>query len=157
MTISTVQLKEKFVTNKGKELIATVSITINAPVAKVWEALVDPAMIKQYMFGTKVVADWKEGSPIVWQGEWQGKAYEDKGTILKVEPECVLQYSHFSPLSGQPDVPKNYHTVTIELSGAGGQTTLTLTQDNNETEAAHEHSEKNWQMMLEGLKKLLES
>jgi hypothetical protein len=54
------------------------------------------------------------------------------------------------------DVPENYHSVTIELSGQGGQTTLTLTQDNNETEEAREHSEKNWQMMLEGLKKLLE-
>jgi hypothetical protein len=68
------------------------------------------------MFGT----DWKEGSPIVWQGEWQGKAYQDKGTILKIDQERVLQYSHFSPLSGQPDVPESYHTVTIELSGARG-------------------------------------
>lgn len=58
----------------NKDLIAKASITINAPVAKVWEALVSPAMIKQYMFGTNVVTDWKEGSPIVWRGEWQGKA-----------------------------------------------------------------------------------
>jgi uncharacterized protein YndB with AHSA1/START domain len=139
-----------------KDLTAKAAIRINAPVAKVWEALVDPDMIKQYMFGTNVVTDWKEGSPIVWQGKWQGKAYEDKGTILKIDQERVLQYSHFSPLSGQPDVPENYHSVTIELSGKGQQTTVTLTQDNNETEEEREHSEKNWQMMLEGLKKLLE-
>jgi uncharacterized protein YndB with AHSA1/START domain len=143
-------------TNKYKELIANASITINAPIAKVWEALVNPDMIKQYMFGTNVVTDWKEGSLIVWKGEWQGKAYQDKGTILKIDQERVLQYSHFSPLSGQPDVPENYHSVTIELSGKGQQTTVTLTQDNNETEEEREHSEKNWQMMLEGLKKLLE-
>ena len=139
------------------ELVAKASTTINAPVARVWEALVRPDMIKQYMFGTHVVTDWKEGSPIVWQGEWQGKAYEDKGTILKIEPERVLQYSHFSPLSGQPDVPENYHTVTVELSGAGGQTHVSLAQDNNASEEAREHSEQNWRMMLEGLKKLLES
>jgi uncharacterized protein YndB with AHSA1/START domain len=144
-------------TNKYKELIANVSITINTPIAKVWEALVNPDMIKQYMFGTNVVTDWKEGSPIVWKGEWQGKAYQDKGTILKIDQERVLQYSHFSPLSGQPDVPENYHSVTIELSGEGGQTNVSLAQDNNATEQDREHSEKNWQMMLEGLKKLLES
>jgi uncharacterized protein YndB with AHSA1/START domain len=144
-------------TNNDKELIANASIAINAPVARVWEALVSPDLIKQYMFGTNVVTDWKEGSPIVWKGEWQGKAYEDKGAILKIDQERVLQYSHFSPLSGQPDMPENYHTVTIELSGAGQQTRVSLSQDNNATEQAREHSEKNWHMMLEGLKKLLES
>ncbi len=144
-------------TNKDKELIANVSITINTPIAKVWEALVNPDMIKQYMFGTNVVTDWKEGSPIVWKGEWQGKAYQDKGTILKIDQERVLQYSHFSPFSGQPDVPENYHSVTIELSGQGRQTNVSLAQDNNATEQDREHSEKNWQLMLEGLKKLLES
>lgn len=143
--------------NIDKKLIAKASTTINAPIAEVWKALTNPALIKQYMFGTNVVTDWEEGSPIVWQGEWQGKTYEDKGTLLKIEPQRLLQYSHFSPLSGQPDVPENYHTVTIELSGKGEQTTVMLTQDNNETEEARQHSETNWQMMLESLKELLES
>ena len=96
--------------------IAKAQVEINAPIANVWDALVDPATIKQYMFGTNVVSDWHEGAPIVWRGEWEGKPYEDKGKILQLKPEYVLQYSHFSPLSGQPDVPENYHTVTIELS-----------------------------------------
>ena len=59
--------------------IARVSTTINAPLANVWQALADADMIEQYMFGTRVVTDWKEGSAIVWQGGWQGKRYEDKG------------------------------------------------------------------------------
>jgi uncharacterized protein YndB with AHSA1/START domain len=152
-----IRLEEQVMIDQDKDLIATASIRIDASVARVWQALVDPDVIKQYMFGTNVVSDWKEGSPIVWQGEWQGKAYQDKGTILQIEPERVLQYSHFSPLSGEPDVPENYHTVTIELSGAGGQTNVSLSQDHNATEEDREHSEKNWQMMLEGLKKSLES
>lgn len=139
-----------------KNLIASASVTIDAPQSKVWEAFVDPQAIEQYMFGTSVVTDWKEGSPIIWKGEWQGRAYEDKGTILEVEDENVLQYSHFSPLSGQGDVPENYHTVTIELSGAGSKTMVTLTQDNNESEEARQHSEQNWEMMLEALKKFVE-
>lgn len=139
-----------------KGLIAKASTTINAPVAKVWEALTKPEIIKQYMFGTNVVSDWKVGSSISWKGEWQGKSHEDKGKILKFEEERLLQYNHFSPLSGEPDMPENYHTVTIELSGDGRQTTISLSQDNNATEAAREHSEKNWKMMFDGLKKLLE-
>ncbi|HMR68526.1 MAG TPA: SRPBCC domain-containing protein [Anaerolineae bacterium] len=140
----------------NKALVARASTRIKAPITKVWAALVEPALIKQYMYGTNVVTDWKEGSPIVWQGEWQGQAYEDKGTLVKIEPNRILQYTHFSPLSGQADVPENYHTVTIELSDEGQPTTVTLTQDNNETEEARQHSEKNWQMMLESLKTLLE-
>jgi uncharacterized protein YndB with AHSA1/START domain len=138
-----------------KNLIARASVTINATRSKVWGALVDPNAIKQYMFGTNVVTDWREGSSIIWKGEWQGKSYQDKGTILKIEQKHLLRYSHFSPLSGQPDVPENYHTVSIELSGEGQKTTVTLTQDNNETEAVRQHSEENWEMMLAALKKFL--
>jgi uncharacterized protein YndB with AHSA1/START domain len=140
-----------------QDLIATACVTVDAPVTKVWEALVNPDAIKQYMFGTNVATDWQEGSPITWKGEWQGKSYEDKGVLLKVEPERTLQYSHFSPLAGLPDKPENYHTVTIELSDNGGQTEVSLSQDNNPTEEAREHSEKNWEMMLAGLKEFLES
>ncbi len=137
-------------------LIAKASATINVSISKVWDALTNPEIIKQYMFGTDVISDWKEGSSIVWKGEWEGKAYEDTGNILKIEKEQMIQYSHFSPLSGQPNVPENYHIVSIELSGDRRKTTISLSQDNNTTEGAREHSEKNWQMMLESLKKYLE-
>ncbi len=109
-----------------KNLIAKTSIAMKAPKAKVWNALVDPKAIQQYMFGTTAVSDWHEGSPIVWKGEWQGKAYEDKGVIFQFKPERTLQYSHFSPLAGLPDKPENYHTVTIDLSEAGDQTHVSL-------------------------------
>jgi uncharacterized protein YndB with AHSA1/START domain len=139
-----------------KNLIASASITISAPSGKVWNALVNPEAIKQYMFGTNVVSDWYEGSPIVWQGEWQGKSYEDKGVILQFKPGRTLQYSHFSPLSGLPDKPDSYHTVTIELLDEGNQTRVSLVQDNNPTEQEREHSIRNWEMMLTALKKFLE-
>jgi uncharacterized protein YndB with AHSA1/START domain len=136
--------------------VARATITIAAPVAKVWDALVNPTAIKQYMFGTTVVSDWRAGSAIAWKGEWQGRRYEDKGVILRFEPERKLQYSHFSPLAGLPDVPENYHTVTVELVAEGGRTRVDLSQNNNPTPQAREHSERNWEMMLAGLKKLVE-
>lgn len=139
-----------------KNLIAKASVTVNATSDKVWKALVDPAAIKKYMFGTNVVSEWKEGSPITWKGEWKGKAYEDKGVILQFKPGRTLQYTHFSPLLGLPDKPENYHTVTIDLSREGDQTHVSLAQDNNSTEEAREHSEQNWKTMLGGLEKFLE-
>jgi hypothetical protein len=76
--------------------------------------------------------------------------------ILQFKPGQILQYSHFSPLSGLPDKTENYHTITIELSGDGNQTLVSLAQDNNPTEEARKHSEKNWGMMLAAMKKFLE-
>ncbi len=76
-----------------KDIVARASVTIDAPVAKVWDALTDPEVIKQYMFGTNVVSDWQEGSPIIWQGEWQGTKYEDKGVILRLAPERMIRYT----------------------------------------------------------------
>jgi uncharacterized protein YndB with AHSA1/START domain len=136
----------------AKKLVAQASATLNAPATEVWDALIKPERIKRYMFGTTVVSDFKPGSPITFKGEWEGKPYEDKGVIQKVEPLRRLQYTHFSPLSGQPDVPESYHTVTIELAEQGKATKVTLSQDNNATEKEKTHSEKNWAMMLEGLK-----
>ncbi len=136
--------------------IAQASTTINAPASKVWEALTKPELIKQYMFGTDVVTDWKVGSPITYKGEWQGKRFEDKGRIVKFEREKRLVSTHWSPLSGVPDTPENYHTVTYELSGQDGKTQVTVTQDNNASEEEKADSERNWQMMLDSLKKLLE-
>jgi uncharacterized protein YndB with AHSA1/START domain len=140
----------------SKGLVASASVTINVPIAKVWDSLVNPEIIKQYMFGTNVVSDWREGSSIIWKGEWQGRKYEDKGVILKLQPQQLIEYTHFSPLSGIPDTPENYHTVTVELSRKESGTLISLTQDNNPTEEVRKHSEENWKMMLGALKKLLE-
>ncbi len=137
--------------------IAKASIRINATRDRVWNALIDPTAIRQYMFGTQVVSDWKVGSPISWKGEWQGKAYEDKGIILQFQPECTLQYSHFSPLSGVPDSPENYHTVSVELTPSGNQTEVTLSQDRNASEEERVHSEQNWAAMLTALKQFVEA
>jgi len=137
-------------------LIARASTQINASSTKVWNALVNPKAIKRYMFGTDVVSDWQEGGPIVWRGEWEGKSYEDKGVILKFKPGHTLQYTHFSPLCGLPDKPEHYHKVTIELVPQGTHTRVSLAQDNNASEDARAHSEQNWGMVLDGLKRLVE-
>jgi uncharacterized protein YndB with AHSA1/START domain len=135
---------------------AEATTTINAPASKVWQALVNPEIIKQYLFNTDVISDWKVGSPIIYRGEWEGKLFEDKGEILAMEPEKLLKSTHWSPLSGVPDSPENYHTVTYTLSDKGKSTEVRITQDNNASEEERAHSEKNWQTVLKGMKDLLE-
>lgn len=137
--------------------IATSTIKVNAPASKVWEALTNPDMVKQYFFGTNLKTDWKVGGPISYSGEWQGKAYEDKGTVLEFVPEKRMVSTYWSSMGGLPDVPENYKTITTELYEENGVTTVTISQDNNETAESAKHSEGNWGMVLAGLKKLVES
>lgn len=139
-----------------KGLVAEASVTVGTTANRVWTALTDPDQIKKYMFGAVVVSRWSKGSPIVWKGSWKGKEYEDKGTILEIEPERFIKYSHFSPLSGLADAPENYHNVSVRLTPQGGSTVVSLSQDNNPDEEARRHSEENWRMMLTSLKGLLE-
>ena len=136
--------------------VAKAAITINAPTARVWDALTQPELIKQYLFGTKVTTDWQVGSPIVYEGIWEGKAYKDKGKVLQVEPGKLLVSTFWSSLAGLPDVPESYQTVRYELSTEGSGTKLTLAQDNNATQEEADHSAQNWSMVLAGMKKLLE-
>ncbi|MDB5102899.1 MAG: ATPase [Fibrobacteres bacterium] len=139
-----------------KDYIAKTSISIDVAAAEVWDALVNPDTIKQYMFGTEVDSNWVEGNPITWSGMWEGKPYKDQGVILKVVPFRFLQYTHFSPLAGLPDAPENYHTMKFEITKKEAFTFLSLSQDNNPTEKGQKHSESMWDAMLIGLKELLE-
>jgi uncharacterized protein YndB with AHSA1/START domain len=146
--------QERFMTANGE--IAKVDVAIHASKGAVWQALVAPEAIKEYMFGTEVETDWSQGSEIKWKGEFKGKKYEDKGVVLAIEPQRSLKYSHYSPMSGKPDVPESYNTVTVELSGRGDETEVTISQDNNANEKARLESEKNWNTVLQGLKKYAE-
>jgi len=139
-----------------KGLVVKKTIFVNADAATVWDALVNPKKIKQYLFGTDTVSDWKVGSRITYKGVWQGKEYEDGGTILQLVPGKIFQSTYWSSMSGTEDKPENYATVTYELAKKEGGTLVSLTQDNCKTEEQKKHLEENWGMVLEGLKKVAE-
>ena len=141
----------------GDELTTEESITIDAPMATVWEALTTPETIKRWFFGVDTETDWKVGSPIVHRGEYQGKPYEDKGEILELDPPRRLVHTHWSPLSGLPDSPEHHQRVTWALSETSqGETELRITEVNLPSEEARATSEKSWRMVMENLKDLLE-
>lgn len=148
---------EQLIENKmDRKHISRTSIEISAPKAKVWEALIKPDTIKKYFFGANVISDWKEGSPITFKGEFNGYKYEEKGIILKVKPESLLQYTHWSNLEELPDIPENYRIWTFDLSEKETHTLLSVAEDNIPTEKKQNRSDEFWNGVLLTIKQLME-
>jgi uncharacterized protein YndB with AHSA1/START domain len=137
--------------------IARAEVIVDAKPNAIWDALTEPEQVRSWMVGTTVTTDWQVGSPITWQGEMNGKPYEDKGEVLEAEAPNRLSMTHYSPLMGQEDRPENYHTVTYTLTPTrDGRTTVALEQDGNESAEQAEQFSQNWQGMLESLGQTVE-
>lgn len=141
------------------EPVAQVSRTIDAPADKVWATLTTADPSNTFFMGATVESDFQVGSPITFSGVHEGKSFQDRGQVLAAEPNRRLSFSHYSPMSGEPDTPDHYHTVTIDLRPAGGATEVVLTQANltgGVSDADRDNRakfEKNWSGVLEGLSK----
>ncbi|NNL16361.1 MAG: SRPBCC domain-containing protein [Flavobacteriaceae bacterium] len=129
--------------------------TINASKEKVWDALTKPEIVKQYFFGTELVTDWKIGSDIIFQGEWEGQKYKDRGKVLEYAHNGKLAYSYLSNWSGKEDKPENYLWVCYEIKPNGNETELTISQTNYDEKSA-KHSQGNWASLVEAMKKIIE-
>src|SRR5438309_9591689 len=142
----------------AETFVGHASVTINTSRAHVWDALVNPEKIKQYMPVTSVVSDWRENSPIVWRSEFQDKPFEVRGTILRSDPERLLEYDHSLPIFRSPGGAhsREDRRVTIELRDSEAQTHVAVTERGNKNEREFEHSEGSWRMVLNGLKAVLE-
>lgn len=142
---------------------STASIVINASREKVWAAITKPEILKQYFFGTDMDTTWDVGSPIFFRGEWEGKAYEDKGTVLEYEPLQSLSYNYWSAFSGLEDKPDLYQIIRFDLENATPEdgkseaTKITISQSNVATKETADHSAQNWNTVFEAMKKLLET
>ena len=134
------------------EFIAKAEVHVAAEPDRVWAALTEPKQIAAYMQGSRVETTWEVGSPITWDGEYEGRAYQDKGEVLTYDEPHLLSVTHYSPMMGQPDEPENYHTLVYTLTAEDAGTRLELTQDGNDSEEQAEQFSQNWQTMLDGLK-----
>lgn len=136
--------------------IATAETTVHAGRDKVWAALTDPEQIAAYSGGARVTTSWRVGEPIIWSGEYNGRAFEDHGEVLTYDEPNVLSVTHYSPLMGQDDRPENYHTLVYTLGAGGDDTRLSLAQDNCTDSAQAEQFSANWQATLQALKEHVE-
>ena len=148
-----------------EKLIVQNNILINANLSKVWDALVNPEQTKQYMFGCKTVSDFKIGSPLLWQANYEEKdVIFVKGIILDIEPNRLLKYTVIDPNASMADSPENYLNVTYQLEQQNGLTNLTVFQDGIEGAADGDKRFKDiqnngegWNPILVAIKKLVES
>jgi uncharacterized protein YndB with AHSA1/START domain len=145
-------------TSPNGDLIATKTVTFNAPTPKVWDALTNPEIMKKWMSETEIniATDWKVGSPMIIYGNVHGIKFKNSGTVLQFEREKILQYSHLSSLSRLPDEPENYSVMEFTLVPVEDQTSLTLTLRNFPTESIQKHLVFYWNVTLEVLKRTLE-
>ncbi|HEX7508002.1 MAG TPA: SRPBCC domain-containing protein [Polyangia bacterium] len=135
---------------------STTSLDIRAPLASVWDAITKPEIVKQYFFGTNLETDWKVGSPLFFRGEWQGKTYEDCGTVLSFEPMRSLSYDYWSGFSGLEDKPGLRQIIRYDLEPILDGVRIAIRQSNVDTQERADHSATNWSSVLEALKHLLE-
>ncbi len=133
----------------GDEVFVERAVVIDADQERVWSALTDSNTVGQAFFGSRVESEWREGSPITFSGEWEGKTFRDEGQIIRVVPDRLLTYTHWS-------TPDNPHTVTFRLAPAASGTEVSVSQDNAGDEKERSHSEQTWDAMLNNLKRLVE-
>lgn len=149
----------------ANELLVTSSITIDAPISKVWDALTNPEQTKIYMFGCEAISDWNVGGSLLWKGVWEGNEMVFvKGNIVQIEPEILLAYTTFDPNGTIEDIPENYLTVTYSLSEVDGQTHFVVTQGDYNTVAEGErryneayNGGEGWNPILVAIKQLVET
>jgi uncharacterized protein YndB with AHSA1/START domain len=141
----------------NKNLKVSKSIEIKASPAEVWDALVNPEKIKVYLFGTETITDWQIGSPIIFQGEYEGQVYKDKGNVLEVKPYEILKYDYWSGFSGMEDKPENYAVVTYTLEANIDHVKFTWTQEGFGAPEGQQHMESGLPAMLDQIKNLVEA
>jgi hypothetical protein len=97
-------------------------VIIQSTAPKIWDVLTNPEKIKVYLYGSNVITDWKVGSQILFtrnrlypKAPISKKLIVDKGRILAVEKERLLEFSFYSSMEGYEDIPENYSIVSYEI------------------------------------------
>jgi uncharacterized protein YndB with AHSA1/START domain len=79
-----------------------------------------------------------------------------KGVIMDIETEKTLKYTCYTPETENDKI--KHTTVTCELSSKNNITQLTVSQgDFEEGDDRFNHTDAGWDLVLNGLKSLLES
>lgn len=139
------------------DLIVSKSIIINTSIEKIWDVLINPEQIKEYLFGTETVTSWKIGESVVFKGNYNGHEYQDHGTVLENIQFEKLSYSYWSGFSGLEDKPENYSIVTYELKKVEtNKVEFTWTQKGYAAEENYKHSLDGMAALLKTIKDIAE-
>jgi uncharacterized protein YndB with AHSA1/START domain len=131
-------------------------VNINAPLQKVWDALTKPELVKQWQYGSKLITDWKPGSSIRFVTEWDGKVFEQWGTVVEVIPMKSIQYSLFAPRPGLEDKPENYFLMNYKLTQQDSGVLLEIIQQDDRAGAVQAEAQGEENPVLKMLKEVAE-
>lgn len=129
-------------------------VYIQAPCEKVWDALIDPEMNKEYWGRHCNVSDWKTGS------RWQHTDYDDRSQVRVIGTVIESQRPHRLVLSwarpDQLDDPGKVSKVTFTIEEQFGSAKLTVIHSDLDEEMLRAIS-GGWPPILSSLKTLLET
>ena len=129
-------------------------IYIKTTPERLWEAITDSELRRQYNFGVGVSSDWTPGSH--YEGTVEGMPEPIvEGENLEVAPPLRLVQS-FNALWGDGVKSERTSRVTWEIEPIGDSCRLTVTHDQLGEDADSELY-GGWPMVLSGLKTLLET
>jgi uncharacterized protein YndB with AHSA1/START domain len=129
---------------------------INTTPEKLWQALTDGEMTKQYWGNRRNASDWKVGST------WRHEDFNDAalvdivGTVVESSPPWRLVLSWAFPKEAAD--PKKISRVTFDIEAYSGVVRLTVTHAELEPDSPMLHGiSKGWPLVLASLKSLLET
>jgi uncharacterized protein YndB with AHSA1/START domain len=118
---------------------------------KLWEALTSSEFSERYWWGTKVISDWKVGSPVAL--EWRGTV-TDTGVIVEADPPRRLSYTWSN--ASEEFRHERPSRVTFVLERYGKLVKLTHGDFEQGSKMLPSIS-KGWPAIMSSLKSLLES
>jgi uncharacterized protein YndB with AHSA1/START domain len=127
-------------------------IYIKTTPERLWKAITDTDMRRQYNFGATVISDWTQGS------RYEAFSSESKifeGENLAVDPPRRLVQS-YRALWGEDVKGEGVSQVTWEIEPVGDSCLLKVTHDKLH-EGANAQLYGGWPMILSGIKTLLET
>jgi uncharacterized protein YndB with AHSA1/START domain len=120
---------------------------------KLWEALTHSEFSRRYWWDTKVLSDWKVGSPFAL--EWRGKV-TDTGVVIEADRPRRLSYTWSN--TSEEFRNERPSRVTFVLEPHGTLVKLTLTHDDFEDGSKMlQGVSKGWPAIMSSLKSMLES
>jgi uncharacterized protein YndB with AHSA1/START domain len=148
------QLKSELEGTTMENNVQIYQVFIRTTPEKLWQALTDGSMTKKYLFNETLHSDWKRGS------EWHSTSPEGRrdveGTVIESDPpnRLVLTWRALY----DKELKSELSRVTYLVEKRGEVCKLTVNHELTEAPKTARHvSQDGWQLILSGLKTLLET